>query len=175
MPRTHLTVLQWLSLSTLLLQIFPLSHGDVGTAAQYGPPYTPTACYGSDPTQFPSSNLFAAAGDGIWDNGAACGRQYLVKCISATTPYTCVPDQTIQIRIVDFAPTLASQPSFGGTTMVLTETALAIIANSSAPSINIEFQQPRWYDERRGVPYLTVSRRNEAAKKEGEKVVSALV
>ncbi|KAK9268518.1 hypothetical protein L1049_000271 [Liquidambar formosana] len=67
------------------------SHGDVGTSSQYSPPYIPTVCYGNDPTQFPSSNLFAAAGDGIWDNGAACGRQYLVRCISASQPGTCVP------------------------------------------------------------------------------------
>uniref|UniRef100_A0A7N2L7J4 Expansin-like EG45 domain-containing protein n=1 Tax=Quercus lobata TaxID=97700 RepID=A0A7N2L7J4_QUELO len=52
---------------------------DVGTAALYSPPYSPTACYGSDASQFPSSNLFAAAGDGIWNNGAACGRLYLVR------------------------------------------------------------------------------------------------
>nr|GEY93211.1 RNA-directed DNA polymerase, eukaryota, reverse transcriptase zinc-binding domain protein [Tanacetum cinerariifolium] len=31
------------------------------------------ACYGYDSSQFPSKNLFAAAGDRIWDNGAACG------------------------------------------------------------------------------------------------------
>ncbi|CAL5443156.1 unnamed protein product [Camellia sinensis] len=124
----------------LLVEHFQRSHADVGTAAKYSPPYTPTACYGSDPSQFPSSNLFAAAGDGIWDNGASCGRQYLVRCISATTPYACVPDQTIQIRIVDYAPAAASTPSATGTTMVLSETALGVIANSSANSINIEFQ-----------------------------------
>ncbi|KAL7239793.1 hypothetical protein ACSBR2_005629 [Camellia fascicularis] len=100
-----------------------------------------TACYGSDPSQFPSSNLFAAAGDGIWDNGASCGRQYLVRCISATAPETCVVDQTVQIRVVDYVPTAASNPSAGGTTIVLSKTAFGAIANSSAASINIEFQQ----------------------------------
>ncbi|GMQ06798.1 hypothetical protein CsSME_00051246 [Camellia sinensis var. sinensis] len=135
-------IIQRISLFILLLvEHFHRSHADVGTAAKYSPPYTPTACYGSDPSQFPSSNLFAAAGDGIWDNGASCGRQYLVRCISATTPYACVPDQTIQIRIVDYAPAAASTPSATGTTMVLSETALGVIANSSANSINIEFQQ----------------------------------
>nr|GFB61894.1 hypothetical protein [Tanacetum cinerariifolium] len=74
---------------------------EVGTASMYNPPYTPTACYGNDASQFPSSNLFAAAGEGIWDNGAACGRQYLVKCISAVIPRTCILGQTIQVRIVD--------------------------------------------------------------------------
>ncbi|KAM0026275.1 putative rlpA-like protein, double-psi beta-barrel [Helianthus debilis subsp. tardiflorus] len=124
-----------------LLLLFRPSHGEVGTSAQYGPPFLPTTCYGYDPGQFPSSNLFAAVGDGIWDNGAACGRQYLVKCISAAEPGTCVPDQVIQVRIVDFAPTAVSPPSYAGTTMVLSDTAFGTIANSTALSINIEFQQ----------------------------------
>ncbi|KAE9462761.1 hypothetical protein C3L33_05331, partial [Rhododendron williamsianum] len=122
MSRTHRTVLHWLSLSTLLLlQIFPLSHGDVGTVAQYGPPYTP-------------------AGDGIWDNGAACGRQYLVKCISATTPYTCV--LTGQFRS---DRRFRSDPGFS--TFIwwyhhgFDGDGARNHCNSSAPSINIEFQQ----------------------------------
>lgn len=100
-----------------------------------------TACYGDDASQFPSNNLFAAAGDGIWDNGASCGRQYLVRCISARVANTCIPDQTIQIRIVDYALGLVSTPSFTGTTLVLSQTAFGTIANSTASSINIEFQQ----------------------------------
>ncbi|XP_035548700.1 EG45-like domain containing protein 2 [Juglans regia] len=125
------------------LQLFPVFQADdVGTAARYRPPYTPTACFGNDEGQFPSSNLFASAGDGIWDNGAACGRQYMVRCISAAVPRTCVPDETIQIRIVDRALTSVSRPiSMDPTTMVLSTTAFATIANSSATTINIEFQQ----------------------------------
>nr|XP_043618846.1 putative EG45-like domain containing protein 1 isoform X2 [Erigeron canadensis] len=129
------SVLTFVIISNFLL----VSHGEVGTAAQYSPPFLP--CYGYDSGQFPSSNLFAAAGDGIWDNGAACGRQYLVKCISATEPGTCVPDQVIQVRIVDFALSTVSPPSYEGTTMVFSDTAFGTIANSSAVSINIEFQQ----------------------------------
>lgn len=101
-----------------------------------------TACYGSDPSQFPSSNLFAAAGDGIWDNGASCGRQYLVRCISASKPGTCVQGQTIQIRIIDYVGTAPSLPSLNGTTMVLSKTAFQTIANASVVDfINVEFQQ----------------------------------
>ncbi|KAJ1390186.1 RlpA-like protein, double-psi beta-barrel domain [Sesbania bispinosa] len=109
------------------------SSADVGTAARYSPPYLPT--------QFPSSNLFAAAGDGIWDNGAACGRQYLVRCISAEQPRTCIPDQSIQIKIVDYASSAVSPPSVTGTTIVLSDKAFGTIANTTANLINIEFQQ----------------------------------
>ncbi|XWS16993.1 hypothetical protein CRYUN_Cryun33cG0029400 [Craigia yunnanensis] len=121
--------------------LFHLSYADVGTAAHYSPPYIPTACFGNDVSQFPTSNLFGAAGDGIWDNGASCGRQYLVRCISAATPGTCNPSQTIQIRIVDRADTSVSRPSSNGATIVLSTTAFGAIANPSAASVNIEFQQ----------------------------------
>ncbi|MED6110023.1 hypothetical protein PIB30_039018 [Stylosanthes scabra] len=117
----------------LQLSSFPSCRADVGTAASYSAPYLPSACYGREATEFPSSNLFAAAGDGIWDNGAACGRQYLVRCISAAQPRTCIPDQSIQIKIVDYAPT--------ATTLVLSDKAFGSLANTSAALINIEFQQ----------------------------------
>ena len=103
--------------------------------------YTATACYGNNAAQFPSSNLFASAGEGIWDNGAACGRQYLVRCISAAHPRTCIPGQTIQIRIVDRALSSVSRPSRDGATMVLSKTAFGMISKPTAPVINIEFQQ----------------------------------
>ncbi|XP_044464065.1 EG45-like domain containing protein isoform X2 [Mangifera indica] len=126
----------------LCLQLFTyFSYADVGTAAWYAPPYLP--CYGNDQSQFPSSNLFGAAGEGIWDNGASCGRQYLVRCISAAEPNTCLPGLTIQIKIVDYALQSVSPPSRSGTTIVLSQAAFAAITNSSstATSINIEFQQ----------------------------------
>ncbi|XP_025615645.1 putative EG45-like domain containing protein 1 isoform X2 [Arachis hypogaea] len=115
------------------------SHCDVGTASHYGPPFLP--CYGKDASEFPSSNMFASAGEGIWDNGAACGRQYQVRCISAAAPRTCIPGQLIQIKIVDRAQSTVSRPSRAGTSMVLSTTAFQAIANASASLINIEFQQ----------------------------------
>nr|POE81906.1 eg45-like domain containing protein [Quercus suber] len=129
------------SLIVILAVLFHLSHADVGTAAHYRTPYLPTACYGNDATQFPSSNLFGSAGEGIWDNGAACGRQYLVRCISAAHPRTCIPGQTIQIKIVDRALSSVSRPSRHGATIVLSKTAFGMIAKPSATGINIEFTQ----------------------------------
>ncbi|CAN0900861.1 EG45-like domain containing protein [Linum grandiflorum] len=115
---------------------------DIGTASWYAPPYLPTACNGGDRSQFPTSNLFAAAGEGIWDNGAACGRQYKVRCISAVARGSCKPDRTIQVRIVDRAQTLVSPPPAKGTTIVLSQTAFGVVANWTASnSVNIEWQQ----------------------------------
>ncbi|KAG5027832.1 hypothetical protein JHK82_011466 [Glycine max] len=139
-----LSMYKIMSAATLFIFFIVLLHhsnADVGTASRYSPPYLPSGCYGTEATQFPSSNLFAAAGDGIWDNGAACGRQYLVRCISAEQPRTCIPDQSIQIKIVDYAATAVSPASAGGTTMVLSDKAFGTIANTSAALINIEFQQ----------------------------------
>ncbi|KAI3690990.1 hypothetical protein L2E82_49203 [Cichorium intybus] len=130
----------WLYIFAILILFIKLVRCEVGTASMYSPPYTPSACYGNDASQFPSSNFFAAAGEGIWDNGAACGRQYLVRCISATIPRTCIPGQTIQVRIIDRAQTAVSRSTRAGTTMVLSDTAFGTIANQIA-SINIEFQQ----------------------------------
>ena len=92
-------------------------------------------------SEFPSSNLFAAAGEGAWDNGAACGRQYKVRCITASTPGTCKADETIQVKIVDRAQTSVSRPSTDGAILVLSTTAFEAIANPSASSVNIEFIQ----------------------------------
>ncbi|KAL9662335.1 hypothetical protein QQ045_027168 [Rhodiola kirilowii] len=133
--------LQWPLLLIILSQFLRSSRSDVGTAAHYSPPYLPTACDGSSAAQFPTNNLFGAAGEGVWNNGAACGREYLVRCISATVPGTCIQGVTIQIKIVDQATTSKSRPSAPDTTLVLSRTAFSAIANISVASINIEFQQ----------------------------------
>ncbi|CAL0327512.1 unnamed protein product [Lupinus luteus] len=117
------------------------SCADVGTAAQYGPPFIPTKCFGGDASEFPSSNMFGAAGEGIWDNGAACGRKYKVRCLSAVVPKACVPGQNIQITIVDRAQSSISRPSSERATMVLSTNAFQAIANASVSLINIEYQE----------------------------------
>ncbi|XP_039126061.1 putative EG45-like domain containing protein 1 isoform X1 [Dioscorea cayenensis subsp. rotundata] len=101
---------------------------------------TATVCYGDDPSQFPADNIFAAAGDGIWDNGACCGRQYLVRCLSSS-PESCIADQTIRVEVINQASMLDSNPSLNGTTMTLSDAAFLQIANKSSPVINIEFTQ----------------------------------
>ncbi|KAL6344994.1 hypothetical protein AAG906_007725 [Vitis piasezkii] len=122
-----------LALLFILSELLHVCSGDVGTAGQYPPPYLPTACYGNDMSKFPSSSLFASAGDGIWDNGAACGRQYFVKCLSAQTPGTCKADQII-VKVVDRA-------SRNGEILVLSTIAFGAIANPSAAWVKIEYAE----------------------------------
>ncbi|XP_075101126.1 putative EG45-like domain containing protein 1 isoform X2 [Nicotiana tabacum] len=121
---------------TLTIQLFSRHHSSLHRKID-----SATECYGSDATQFPSSNFFAAAGEGIWDNGAACGRQYLISCINSVLPRACKHGETIQIKIVDRAQTALSKPTKEGTTMVLSNAALAAIADPNAPSLNIDFRQ----------------------------------
>ena len=85
-------------------------------------------------SKFPSSNLFASAGDGIWDNGAACGRQYFVRCLSAQSAGICKPGQIIKVNIVDRA-------SRNGVMLVLSTIAFGAIANPSAALVIIEFAE----------------------------------
>ncbi|XP_065851069.1 EG45-like domain containing protein isoform X1 [Euphorbia lathyris] len=120
---------------------FHSSLADIGPAAYYIPPYLPSACFGNDMSQFPTDNMFAAAGEGIWDNGASCGRSYLVRCISASSTTICDPSKTIQVKIVDRAQTSVSKPSVNGAIIVLSDTAFSQFTNSPASVVNVEFRQ----------------------------------
>lgn len=111
---------------------------DVGTAAQSDPPQTLTTC-GYDPSRFPPSRLVADAGDEIWDNGAACWRQYRVRCISGDRPNACRPVQWMNVTIVEQAFGVGSRSN--GATMMLSTTAYRAIADLSAKSIKIEFER----------------------------------
>ncbi|KAA0064959.1 EG45-like domain containing protein [Cucumis melo var. makuwa] len=124
-----------------IAHLFHLSHGDVGSATHYGPPYLPTACFGNDFSMFPTNNMFGAAGEGIWENGAACGRQYRVRCFSSAVPNSCVRDQTIRITIVDRAVSTVAKAAVADTTMTLSTTAYKAIVQGSASLVNIEYTQ----------------------------------
>ncbi|KAL5975254.1 hypothetical protein ACLOJK_031933 [Asimina triloba] len=125
-----------------LVLLFHQSRADVGTAGFYNPPYLPTACYGRDASKFPADNLFAAAGEGIWDNGAACGRIYTVRCLSAARlRNACVPGRRVQVTIVDRAATSVSRPSTSRATLVLNVNAFRMIASPAAADVNVEFLQ----------------------------------
>ncbi|KAK2661059.1 hypothetical protein Ddye_007592 [Dipteronia dyeriana] len=123
------------------MSLFGLSHGDVGTAAQYTPPYLRKirACHcllwklsHPIPTRLP-----------VWGSQRlGMGREAVqVRCISAAVPNTCIPGATVLIRIIDRAETSVSRPSRNGATIVLSTTAFSTIANSSANLINIEFSK----------------------------------
>ncbi|XP_071688519.1 EG45-like domain containing protein 2 [Rutidosis leptorrhynchoides] len=106
--------------------------GDIGTASSYNPPYTPTKCNGNQQDQFPSGNLFVSVSEGLWDNGAACGRRYRLKCLSGNNK-PC-KDRTIDVRVVDFC---SRRPC--PSTMVLSNDAFSAISKSQRGKINVEY------------------------------------
>ncbi|XP_059076773.1 EG45-like domain containing protein [Cryptomeria japonica] len=107
-----------------------------GTATFYTT-YVPTSCYGFDPSQFPAGDLFAAASDAIWDNGAACGSSYRVSCTGGTNEGVAVPCKSgsIVVKIVDYCPAGCRG------TIDLSQAAFADIADPDEGKININYEQ----------------------------------
>ena len=131
---------------SLLIGESSLVLGDIGTATSYHPPYLPTKCNGNRQDQFPPGNLFVAVGEGLWDNGAACGRRYRLRCLSGSNK-PC-KDDTIDVKVVDFCPK-SPCPS----TILLSSDAFAAISRSDA-KINIEYVQIWWTTSRHNSPQL---------------------
>ncbi|KAL9239875.1 hypothetical protein vseg_014154 [Gypsophila vaccaria] len=108
--------------------------GDVGTAALYGPPYLPTRCSGYSEEQLPENGYFASVSEGLWNNGAACGRQYQVCCISG--PNRACKGGDIIATVVDFC-----RKSPCPATLVLNDRAFSALSKSPRAVINIEYAQ----------------------------------
>ncbi|KAK9932004.1 hypothetical protein M0R45_019255 [Rubus argutus] len=109
------------------------TYADEGTATFYTPPYVPSSCNGYEN----DGVMIAAASNAIWDNRAACGRRYRVKCTGATNqgvPKPCKGNSVV-VKIVDFCP-----PGCRGT-IDLSREAFAAIANPDAGKIKIEFNE----------------------------------
>ncbi|OMO80713.1 hypothetical protein COLO4_23964 [Corchorus olitorius] len=125
------------SLLLLIIALNMLSRqvvvGDIGTAASYNPPYLPTKCNGNREDQFPAGNLFVAVSEGLWDNGAACGRRYRMRCLSGNRR-PCKAD-TVDVKVVDFCP-ISPCPS----TILMSNDAFATISRSGQ-KINVEYVQ----------------------------------
>ncbi|KAL3622119.1 hypothetical protein CASFOL_033530 [Castilleja foliolosa] len=118
------------------IKVITVSEGDVGTGKAYDPPYTPTKCYGNDPNQFPSGNLFVAVSEGLWDNGAACGRRYRIKCTSSKTKKKKCKDGTIDVTVVDYCKTKPCPA-----TIMFSNHAFYSISKVQSIKINVEYVQ----------------------------------
>lgn len=93
-----------------------------------------TKCKGYDQNQFPEGGLFVSASDGLWDNGAACGRRYRLRCISGLRR-PC-KEGSIVVQVVDFC-----QHRPCPATMVLSNKAFDAISRIPSAKINIEYAQ----------------------------------
>ncbi|KAG5244364.1 hypothetical protein OIU76_008789 [Salix suchowensis] len=108
--------------------------GDIGTATSYEPPYLPTKCNGNREDQFPPGNLFVSVSEGLWDNGAACGRRYRLRCLSGNNK-PC-KDGTVDVRVVDLC-----RKSPCPSTILLSSDAFSAVSSSPTSKINVEYIQ----------------------------------
>ena len=87
-----------------------------------------SACFGNQDEGY----CVAGGGDELWDNGAACGRQYSVICTGATNggvPQPCTGG-AVTVKIVDYNP--------GAATIInLSPLAFLTIANLNAGSVYV--------------------------------------
>ncbi|XP_058227103.1 EG45-like domain containing protein [Rhododendron vialii] len=115
------------------LCLAPVSYAATGTATFYTPPYVPSSCNG-----FQNDGvMIAAASDVIWDNRAACGRMYSVRCTGPTNqgvPQPCT-GQSVVVKVVDYCPPGCAS------TIDLSQEAFTVIADPNAGKINIEYNQ----------------------------------
>uniref|UniRef100_A0A5B7BI84 Putative EG45-like domain containing protein n=1 Tax=Davidia involucrata TaxID=16924 RepID=A0A5B7BI84_DAVIN len=117
----------------LVICLTTAAYAAQGTATYYTPPYVPSSCYGYQN----NGVMIAAASDAIWNNRAACGRNYRVRCTGPTNqgvPQPC-RGQSIVVKIVDYCP-----PGCQGT-IDLSQEAFAMIADPNAGKIKIEYTQ----------------------------------
>ncbi|GLJ13702.1 hypothetical protein SUGI_0218580 [Cryptomeria japonica] len=137
--KTYATIFAIISVSWAIHLHFCVA--DVGTATSYGPPYVPTSCYGYNQRQFPAGNLFGAANDAIWDNQAACGRKYRIRCLSGTSNERVNPcrKRSLVVKILDYCSSAGCDN--GVATFHLSSDAFSHIAHSSAKKINVEYEQ----------------------------------
>ncbi|THG14561.1 hypothetical protein TEA_004967 [Camellia sinensis var. sinensis] len=115
---------------------------DIGTATSYDPPYLPTRCGGYSQDQFPEDGYFAGTSDGLWDNGAACGRRYRIRCPCPSTlllsnkafdAISRFPNAKINVDYAQNSPC----PS----TLLLSNKAFDAISRFPNANINVEYAQ----------------------------------
>ncbi|GAA0167303.1 hypothetical protein LIER_22267 [Lithospermum erythrorhizon] len=94
-----------------------------------------TKCNGNRQDQFPAGNLFVSVSKGLWDNGAACGRRYRLKCVSGNRK-PCKGGAAIDVRVVDVCKGTPCPA-----TILLSQDAFHSISDPSNTKINIEFTQ----------------------------------
>ncbi|KAK9280018.1 hypothetical protein L1049_013703 [Liquidambar formosana] len=105
--------------------------GDMGTAASYDPLYLTSKCNGSDSSG--QGKMFAAVNQGLWDDGAACGRRYRLSCVSGPCKDM---EVTIEVEVLYFCTR-----SLCNSTLALHKDAFADVSSSPNATIRIDFTQ----------------------------------
>ncbi|KAK8958368.1 EG45-like domain containing protein 2 [Platanthera guangdongensis] len=81
--------------------------------------------------------MIAAASEAIWDNKAACGRHYRVRCKHTQNDGSSLcKDKSVIVMITDFCP-----PGSCHGTIDLSQEAFNMIAHPAAGVVHIEFTE----------------------------------
>ncbi|KAJ9550750.1 hypothetical protein OSB04_014795 [Centaurea solstitialis] len=110
-----------------------VAHAIAGQATFYTPPYVPSSCFGFEDRGV----MILAANSGLFNNRAACGQRYRVSCTGPTNagvPQPCT-GRSVDVTVVDLCPGCA------GNQVDLSQEAFAVIANTDAGRINIEYNR----------------------------------
>ncbi|KAL0453800.1 UNVERIFIED_CONTAM: EG45-like domain containing protein [Sesamum latifolium] len=110
--------------------LISMAYAIAGTATYYTV-YVPSACYGFQD----QGTMIAAANSALYNNGAACGRRYRVRCTGPTNqgiPQPCRNGE-ITVKIVDRCP------GCGANQLDLSQQAFSSIADPNAGRIRIEY------------------------------------
>ncbi|KAG4946693.1 hypothetical protein JHK82_042792 [Glycine max] len=91
-----------------------------------------TACDGNRLGQFPPGNLFVTVNEGLWDNGAVCGRRYKISCVSGNNR-PC-KGGSINVKVVD-----SCSRSPCPNTLLMSKDAFVAISHFPHAKINIEY------------------------------------
>ncbi|XP_077236760.1 EG45-like domain containing protein [Tasmannia lanceolata] len=127
-------IIRFLLVVGAVLGLVSLADAVAGTASYYTAPYVPSSCYGFQD----NGVIIAAASDVIWDNRAACGRRYSIRCTGATNQGVAQPctGTSVVVTIVDYCPS-----GCRGRTIDLSQEAFSTIADTNAGVIQIDYQQ----------------------------------
>lgn len=79
--------------------------------------------------------MFAAVSTALWDNGAACGRNYIVRCLSGTGNRPC-KQGNIVVQVVDKCPQNPCRA-----TLLLSKDAFNALSRSPTAKLNVEYAQ----------------------------------
>ncbi|KAK5811611.1 EG45-like domain containing protein [Gossypium arboreum] len=117
----------------MILCLTSIVHADQGKAVFFEPPYTPSACYGTQSY----GNMVAGVSDTLWNNGRACGKSYRVKCIGGANeaPHPCKNGDTAVVKVVDYCKAGCQG------IINLSKHAFSTIADPDAGIIQVEFNE----------------------------------
>ncbi|PPT98698.1 hypothetical protein XaraCFBP7407_04305 [Xanthomonas arboricola pv. arracaciae] len=128
------------------LLISSAAFADIGSISFYGnnasrPADFVQGCNISEDTVSSRNYLVVTVSEGLWDNGASCGRRYRMRCISTPGKHSCTAN-TIDVIVVGRCPN--GRCTVGGRDVAMKIAFIRyslLVQARTAPWANIEFIQ----------------------------------